>query len=240
VDKVTRGLILLLAMLGLGIPAPGWTATVDQVVDAVIALYGGKEALGPVRSYRMEGKLLSLLEEGEAPFRRLFRRPADLAVVIDYASGPERRFLFGGKGWRRKQHGREEPVGGFLLDSMVLQAARSDLPWILDERRGSLTMTAARAGGKDYLLLAVPLKPGLSLTVTVDASSYLITASEGTMKTTPMGGTGFRTEYADFRRVQGILFPFAESNWASGQRTGNTAIQKVVLNPPVSDRDFQP
>jgi hypothetical protein len=52
--------------------------------------------------------------------------------------------------------------------------------------------------------------------------------------------TNFATDYADFRTVDGVLFPFREANFASNQSTGETVLTKIVVNPPLSGKDFRP
>jgi hypothetical protein len=55
-----------------------------------------------------------------------------------------------------------------------------------------------------------------------------------------MMSTNFATDYADFRLVDGVLFPFREANFASNQSTGETVITKIAVNPALTDADFQP
>ncbi|MCJ7500164.1 hypothetical protein MUP29_07895 [bacterium] len=110
----------------------------DQLLDRVLSAYGGRE-LDSVKAYRMDGVVTSKMRQTEGSMVRLFARPDRLYVDLAYRSNPERRYLNQGRGWRTDPGGGIKEVGGHLLKSMVLQAARSNIPWVLSERRDDVT-----------------------------------------------------------------------------------------------------
>ena len=141
----------------------------DALIDRVLAAYGGKAALDKVKAYRMEGSVSSVMR-GNGALVRTFARPDRLKITLDYPNHPEARILDGGKGWRSDGKGNMAAAEGFLLTSMVLQAARADLPWILDERRATIRLLAPMDGGK-LQGLEIPLGEGLTLTVYADTAT---------------------------------------------------------------------
>ena len=141
-------------------------------------------------------------------------------------------------GWRADAKGAMSPADGFLLTSMVLQAARADIPWLLDDRRATLRLLAPMDGGK-IQGLEIPIAKGLTLTVYAETATGRIVRSSGVLDTPGMK-TNFATDYADFRTIDGVLFPFREGNFASNQSTGDTVITRIVVNPPLEDADFRP
>jgi hypothetical protein len=222
------GCLLVAAPLCAAEPAVERTAA---LVDSIMAAYGGKAALAKVKAYRMEGSVFSVM-------RGTFSRPDRLKITLDYPDHPETRILDGRKGWRSDGKGNMGPVDDFLLTSMILQAARADLPWLLDERRATIRLLAPMDGGK-LQGLEIPLGEGLTLTAYADTATGRIVRSSGVLSTQGMK-TNFATDYSDFRTVDGVLFAFREANFASNQSTGNTVITKVTLNPPLKDTDFRP
>jgi hypothetical protein len=212
-------------------------ANPNALIDRVLAAYGGKAALEKVKAYRMEGSVLSVMR-GSGPMVRLFARPARLKITLDYPEHLEVRILDGDKGWRSDGKGNLSPVDGFLLSSMALQAARSDIPWILEERRATARLLAPMDGGK-LQGLELPLGAGLTLTVYADTTTGRIVRSSGILEVPGMK-TNFSADYSDFRTVDGVLFAFREANSASNQSTGDTVITKVTVNPPLTDKDFRP
>jgi outer membrane lipoprotein-sorting protein len=234
----TRAWLAIASALLLGAPhAAGAGAATDAVVEQVLAAYGGKGALAKVKGYRMEGSVTSVMR-GTGTTVRSFSRPNRLKIVIDYPGRLETRILDGDRGWRSDAEGKMVAADDFLLTSMVLQAARADLPWLLDERRSALVALPPMEGGK-LQGLEIALGQGLALTVYVETATGRIVRSSGVLSS-PAMKTNFATDYSDFRTVDGILFPFREANFASNQSTGETVITKVAVNPPLTDSDFRP
>ena len=223
----------------LAVPAASFAGQADALIDRVLEAHGGKAALAKVRSYRMEGRIVSVMQ-GTGPFVRLFARPDRLRVFLDYPGRPETRILDGAKGWRSGGQDRlaPAPVEGFLLASMVVQAGRANLPWLLDERRAEARLLPPAEDGK-LQGIEVPLGPGLKVTAFVDLATGLLRRSTGDLDVPGMQ-TGFVTEYWDYRSVDGVLFPFHEGNFASGRNTGATMVTKITINPPLTDADFKP
>jgi len=209
----------------------------DAIIDSVLAAYGGKAALGKVKAYRMEGSVSSVMR-GNGALVRTFARPGRLKIALDYPNYPETRILDGAKGWRSDGKGNMAVAEGFLLTSMVLQAARADIPWLLDERRATFKVLAPMETGK-LQGLETPLGDGLTLTVYIDTATGRIVRSAGVL-VAPEMKTNFATDYSDFRTVDGVLFSFREANFASNQSTGDTVITSITVNPPLTDTDFRP
>jgi len=234
--------VLLVVCVLLGAAAPLWAAepaakSPGALIESVLAAYGGKAALEKVKAYQMEGTVASVMR-GNGALVRTFARPDRLKITLDYPNHPETRILDGSKGWRSDGKGNIAPADGFLLTSMVLQAARADLPWLLDEKRASIKLLAPMDGG-NLQGLEIPLGGGLTLTVYADTATGRIVRSSGVLDTPGMK-TNFATDYSDFRTVDGVLFSFKEANFASNQSTGDTVISRVVVNPPLKDSDFRP
>jgi hypothetical protein len=218
-------------------PVAAGPASIDALVDAVLRAYGGKAALDGVKAYRMEGTVSSVMR-GNGALVRTFARPDRLKTTLDYPNHPEARILDGGKGWRSDGKGNMAAAEGFLLTSMVLQAARADIPWILDKKRATLKVLPPMDGGK-LQGLEIPLGEGLSITVYAESATGRIVRTSGVLETPGMK-TNFATDFSDFRTVDGVLFPFREANFASNQSTGDTVITKITLNPKLGDADFRP
>jgi hypothetical protein len=155
---------------------------------------------------------------------RTYVRPSGLRVEIQYPDKPEEvRVLDGARGWRSG-----DEVTGPLLTSMVLQAARLDLPALLSARGAKVEERGSwEHEGRRLRVLAVAIQPGVEVEAGLDPSTGRILRSRGTA--TGEMPLEFVTTYADFRMVDGALVPFREGNWANGQTTGETVLTKVSL-----------
>jgi hypothetical protein len=215
-------------------PAPeGVAPLVRRCVDA----YGGRAALARAARTRQVGTVTSLLHpEGGGRIGRVYARPGRLRVEIAFGAAPaEVRVLDGGRGWRDG-----EVVAGPRLAAMMLQAARLDLPALLDawvakvQDRGTLEL-----GGKTLRVLAVEPAPGLVVEAAVDPATGRILRSRGASKD-PAMPLEFTTTYADFKTISGVLVPMREENWANGKSTGVTLLEDVSFPDAFPEAAFRP
>ena len=211
------------------------------VIDSVLSAYGGWTKLSAITGYRAQGTVLTGHQESEKPTHRLFLRPSRFKVVIEHPGRNEVRLLDGAKGWRTGSGAALVLADGVMLDSMVLQAARANLPWILAERRADVKVgdPMVLIGGRSLTSLVLPLSEGLTVTAFVDPITHLIDRVI-TQLDRPAMTTGFEARFSDFRDVEGVLFPFREENYASGAHTASTHILKLTLNPKTTEADFRP
>ena len=107
---------------------------------------------------------------------------------------------------------------------MKLQAARLELPMLLATKRASLKDLGTKDGIR---AIEIPLSETLAMTVNIDPKTWHILRSTG-----KASGLEFVVDYSDFRRVNGLLFPFAEAGMAMGMPTANTKFDSIAINAP--------
>ena len=217
-------------------PAPA-KESVEALVRRCVDAYGGKEALARAAVTQQEGRVTSLLHAGQ-PGRigRAYVRPGKLRVEIAWPDGTgEVRVLDGGRGWRDG-----EEASGPRLAAMILQAARLDVPALLSawvakvEDRG-----VGEVDGKPVRVLAIAPAPGLLVVAELELATARVLRSRGT-SVDPGMPLAFETTYGDFRKVEGVLVPFLERNWANGRTTGETTLAKVTFPKKIGEEIFRP
>jgi len=230
-----------LAALCLAAPAPTRAAPrqaspeVAGLVKRCVEAYGGPEAVARAALLRQEGTVTSLLHPGEkGRLLRFFARPGRLRVEVSFGGSDEVRILDGGRGWRQG-----EEVGGPGLVAMILQAARLDLPAMLQawpERlvdRGTVELD-----GRPLRALSLEVAPGVELTAHLDPATGRILRSVGRAVAGPQ--VTFATRYDDFRVVDGVLVAFREENFANGAITGETVLKRVKVEAALPAETFTP
>jgi hypothetical protein len=98
---------------------------------------------------------------------------------------------------------------------MRLLAARIALPLLLAEMRAR-----ARSAGENAI--EIPIGEKMTVTIDVDPATGHILKSTGKAE-----GIEFSTAYSDFRRVDGLLFAFRETNTAMGATTATNELTKI-------------
>ncbi len=212
----------------------------SAVIAEVLSVHGGRAVLAKVHAYRAEGTLESKMRGVTVRTVRVFQRPDRLKVLIDYPGHPEARLVDGARGWRNEGPGPLAPSEGPMLDAMILQAARADVPWILAERESlARVIEPLEKDGVALDGLEIPLERGLTLRVYTHPVTHRVVMSQGLLEHAGMN-THFETVYSNYRMVDGVLFGMREENWASGAHTGTTTIERIVLDPPLKSDEFTP
>lgn len=196
------------------------------LVDSVILAYGGAAAVAKMRAFRVEGDVQAHIRGGTGTVRRDVLAPDRLRVTIVYPDRTEVRILAGERGWRGTDR-QQQRVHGLPHLAMVYQLIRSTAPWSLLHYRSRLTDGGVRTeGGIRYLVLHLDRGQGLEMDFWIEDASRRVTRIEGTLSAGAMT-LPFATRYSDFRSVDGVLFPHAEENFASGRHAGSTTIRSV-------------
>ena len=213
-----RKLTILAALL---VAASAHAQSLDDLVSNVMKEYGGKAAWTKVTSLRENGTVVPLMRKGDGKITRTWTGPGKLNVEIVYPTETEVRIVDGDHGTR---NGKD--VTGGSLDAMKLQAARLELPMLLVTKRAALKDLGTKDGIR---AIEIPLSETLALTVNIDPKTSHILRSTG-----KAGALEFQVDYSDFRRVGGLLFPFAEAGMAQGMPTANTKFDAIVVNAPAT------
>ncbi len=198
------------------------------LIDRVMEAYGGSQKLRSIKAYRLQGTLRAHQRRRDGEFIRISEGFDRLKVLVRYATNMELRVVDGKRGWRGRSRQELGPAHGPMLDAMLLQAARARLPWILDRFRDRVRLVKEEK--ENSLVLEMPLQSGLLLRAFLDTKSIRIVRTESIL---PAGAMQmkFTSDYADFRNVSGVFFPFREENYASGVHTASMAVQELIFNP---------
>ncbi|MEW6087048.1 MAG: hypothetical protein AB1498_01940 [bacterium] len=224
------GTVIALLMLYSSSPAAAQSNDAENFIDQVIEAYGGRQNVFSIKSYRLEAVLQTHVRGDNGKVIRVSEGPFRLKVLISYPSDMEIRLLEGEKALRGFGPDKLSSVTGPLRDSMVLQAARANIPWILDSMRLKIRLMKTKEGQS---VLVVPLDKGMYMNAFIDAKTHLVTRAE-TVSEGPMK-LEFAADYSDFRKVDNVLFPFREENYASGAHTATTKVDSIKLNPSGED-----
>ena len=229
--KYCAVLIVLTVCVANGAAAEDLNSLVTKIINA----YGGESVLNSTSIFRQEGNLSSS-NRGQGQVLRLFQWPDQLRVEIHFANEkPELRILNGAIGF---QNGA--PVKGPMYDSMLLQAARFTLPLSLLKNRSKLQdLGSAKQGTLAIRKLKLQLGEKSTLEVDVDPATGRIVGSVGASDG-EMGHLEFATAYEDFRKVDGRLFAFKETNLAGGQKVAETDLTKIEILKTAPAGSFLP
>jgi hypothetical protein len=207
----------------------------QQLIDRALDAYGGAERVRGVMGLRQEGMLIAVQNGGHSRVVRVAACPEDLSVLIEYPDRSEIRIIEGEEAWRGGSPGAMAPVSGPLRGAMVLQAARTCLPMVLDAFREGAILEES---GEAYDIVTLSVADGMRLRVYLSTETHLTLRSESLLDMGRMT-MAFASDYADYQSVDGLLFPFREETFAQGVHTASVRLEHVEVNPE-GDRALLP
>ncbi|GAM10409.1 hypothetical protein OR1_02698 [Geobacter sp. OR-1] len=210
-----------------------------KVITSVLDAYGGKDAVGKVKSVTAKGTISDFMKDKQGDYARYYARPQKLRIEIMPDQGGEARILDGAKGWQGSPESLKEarPV---TLQSMIYQYSYLDLPMGLADMSYSMSYAGKNEyKGKLYDLLLIDLKGAPKLRVFIDPEKHLIVrvASDFDMG---MGSSELSTDYEDFRRVGTVMFPYRLVNYAGEMKLSVITLSDIQINSDIPKEKFSP
>ncbi|HEY3663428.1 MAG TPA: hypothetical protein VGL24_09780 [Chthoniobacterales bacterium] len=221
--------------------------TLDQLVERNVQAVGGKAAIEAVHSIRVG---LHIADPGfEVDGTYFAARPGRMR--IDVSAGGQHVFTeaLGAKGgWQWK--GKGEPVKATATATAALKHGVESPGHIFGlhelKQRGHRLELVGReqVGTTNYYKLRVTFADGFSTMFYLDPESWLITrrrdvrALHPDVDPTP---TTIEGTMSDFRRVDGLLFPFksVDTDLATGKTLEAATVRSITLNPALDPGKFE-
>jgi hypothetical protein len=179
----------------------------------------------------------------QLPFVFDMERPHKSRLEVEFAGKTAVQVYDGTNGWKLRPFLNRNDVESFTQDEARSAASKPDLDGPLVDYAAKGTTVALDAvesvDGHDAYKLKLTLKNGDVQHIWIDKTSHLDVKIEGTPRR--MDGK-IRTVWVyqrDFRRVDGVMVPFAFETVVDGYpNTHKMVIEKVVVNPKFDNALF--
>ncbi len=185
----------------------------DKILDRMVEVYGGSEALLKAASYIQRWRVVRAADEVEGSDNRRVTLPDRLYIELSYPDRGETRILEGEIGIKVFNGHDKRQVSGPMLDAMKAQLMRLYTPLQLKEFSSDIKVE--RKDG-DYILLLA--KEGVECDYYVDSKNFHIVKTVGKLKMGPQI-MQFVTLYKDFSKTDGVLMPHTEIKYAGNVNT---------------------
>ncbi len=213
------------------------------ILDKYIAALGGAQKLSTLKSFIATGTQGGYVQvKGGGQFQIFAQAPDKRTVRVTYKDAPDRgnqtRAFDGTKGWTTTPRALlgEYQVTGTELDGLHFDAELA-FPGQIKQ-----VLTDTRVGypdvidGHDVLVVQGRGPRNVLVTLYFDKQSGLL-LREIRYGRTPIGRVPSQVDYADYRDVDGIKFPFQyKFQWLDGR--DNYQITDVKINVPIEESRF--
>lgn len=240
-SPIIAALVSFLALLSISLlscahqPVQGNRSIKDKIIDA----YGGRERIANVRSVASEGWITSFMRGDVGIYRLALRRDRRLFVDMLYGQSTERRLLDGTRGFQGRNSGISEVFGPHYR---ALQDLYNELTVPFGLTDDTLAVTELRRStynGAEVGVIRIGDRAGNDIGAYVSTRDHLIVKCMSIFEN-GLDFINMSTEFSDFRRVGGVLFPFHMTNYAGGALISEVTITAYLLNEPIDDAFFKP
>ena len=216
--------------------------TAEQVLDKFIAAVGGSQRLAAVTSVAATGTAIGYGDlGGNADFTLFAKSPNQRAIVISYkdTQRPTSSWSFDGRsGWIKTPRGllgEYELVGGELNGARF--EAQLAFPGQIKQALTNWRGAAMRSiGDRDFVTVQGSGPRGFLATLYFDPKTNLLVRIVR-YSPSPIGRMPTQIDYADYRDVNGVKFPFEyKFTWLDGRYTAK--LSKIDTNVAIDAAKF--
>jgi hypothetical protein len=213
---------------------------INTLIQNVMTAYGGKTAVENAKSVYASGTIRAFAFNDRGTYVRYFKRYRKLRVDIKYTRSSELRILNGKRAYESIDGAPLSMVTGDRYQAMEYQYRQLDLPYGLLRNPDEISYE-----GKAYLkgvaveILSINNTEGPPMKVYIDAKTFQIIKVSGYFSVS-RSTMALSAEFADFKKVDGTIFPFTIINYADGQKIAETSIRDYRINPEIGDSLFSP
>ena len=205
-----------------------------DVLEQMIATYGGEKNLQKLDSMVQEWDLLALMRNQQGTDKRSIRLAGQLRVELIYPDKLETRVLDGETAFAVFGDGDPAPASNMQKGAMRLQLMRFYSPLTLRERIDSLSLSQ----GDGHVVLSLT-EGALQTDYVVSTETWHIVKTVGRLA---INGAAmqFVTEYSEFSMVDGVLVPHRENKFVGGMNTAVLRLKRIDLDAHLDDDEFAP
>jgi outer membrane lipoprotein-sorting protein len=223
------------------IVVPGSGQTVQQILEKMIEVQGGKKAIEGIKDMTLSGTIEIAMQGLSGPITVYKKEPDKRRVDVEVMGMVFIQAYDGKTGWGTNPQtgGIEEMSGEQLAD-----IKRESMPVvsILDPQKYGIIFTykgKEKIEGKEYFVMDQAYPDGFKATLYLDPQTYLIFKTK--VKTTgPMGGEVEMEQFqSDYRKENGLLMAHSIVTYASGEEVQKITVEEVSFNTGLEDSLFK-
>lgn len=239
------GLASIVASAAVESVGPAGTLSVAQIVEKNVAARGGLEAWRRIETMAWTGHIEGSSSQARSlPFVLELKRPNKTRFEIMALNQVAVRVYDGTSGWKlrptqtgkpdRQPYTPEELAfahDGQVIDGLLIDHQAKGIAVALDG--------VDEIEGRKAYRLGVKLRSGVSHHVWIDAETFLDIKYDRVSRNALGRSATVWVSYRDYRTIDGLQIPSViELGAANGAATERMVIDKISLNPPLSDRVF--
>jgi len=218
-------------------------STVDEIVARHVAARGGLKKIRSVETLRQSGRATAGPNRNALVTREL-KRPSKSRFEFTVQGVTGVYVSDGQRGWQVAPFEGDVAPQPLSEDVVSEAAEQADVegPLVDWKAKGHQVELAGREilGGREAYKLKLTLKSGAIRYEYLDTKTFRLVRSDST-RTVRGRPVRLMTTFSDFKKTGGVLFPRAIEVAVEGRPSRlKVVVEKIELNPPLSDARFAP
>ncbi len=220
--------------------SPGWSQTAKEILDKMIEASGGRKAIESVDDSTVTGTI-ELVQQGLSGALTVYKKEPNMMRIDVEIMGMLITQAFDGEmaWWVNPQTGATEEMPETDAESMKRDALPRDSAFNPEKYGITFTYKGKEPlDGKDHYILEQTYADGFKTTLYIDAETYLITKSTGTISS-QMGEMDFEQYATDYKKVNGLMIAHTVTSYMNGEESRIIKITEVKNNTGLEDSLFK-
>lgn len=226
---------LILCFLGILLASltasPGWSQTAKEILDKMIEATGGRKAIESIDDSTVTGTI-ELVQQGLSGTLTVYKKEPNMMRIDVEIMGMLITQAYDGEmaWWVNPQTGATEEMPETEAASMKRDALPRDAAFN-PEKYGITYVYKGKEplDGKDHYIIEQTYADGFKVTLYIDAGTYLITKSLGTISS-QMGEVEFEQHASDYKKVNGLMIAHTLTTYINGEESRIITISEVKNN----------
>lgn len=231
----TTFLILLFVLLS----SVTFAQTADQIISNYFKNAGGKQNWENLQTVTMHVKMVTNGMEMTGTIYS--KRPAKLKSVVKFMDKTVISAYDGTDAWMKNPFAPDSSAQRVPEEMAQGMKQNSFEPEFLNYAKKGYTVKLTGSdtlNGKEVYEIRLTKKNGNIEYHYFDKESYLPVMMKATVASGPQKGTEAEVYFSDFRKVDGLTFPFFMESQSGGRTVQKIEFSKIELNKPMEDSMF--
>ena len=223
------------------ITSPGYSQTVEKILEKMIEAQGGRKALEAVKDTTLSGSMEMVQMSTSGSLTMYMKEPDKMRMDIELMGMMMTQAYDGKTAW-----GIDPETGNAkeMPEKAAAEAKRQALGYtvFLNPKKFGITYTfkgKEKINEKQYLVLEQTFADGHKATIYVDAKTYLVYKTKSTNLNQVEAEVESESFESDYKKVEGVMVAHSIVIFQDGQEFLRLTVSEVSFNSDLEDSLFK-
>jgi len=219
----------------------GYSQTVDEILGKMIEAQGGRKALEAIKNTTFSGSMQIIPMNMTGSFMMYQQEPNKMRMDVEVMGTTFTQAYDGTTAWSTDlQTGASAEMSEKQAKDVKRQALGKDV--LLNPKKLGITYKfkgKEKINDKEYLVLEQIHPDEFTMTIYVDAQTYLVYKSRSKTLNQVEAEVESESVTSDYKKVEGVMMPQSITTFQDGQEYMKITITEITFNSDLEDSFFK-